>query len=800
MNRALERGTTREEIDMKHLNFRASTMLAASAIAITTPLSALAQDNNAASTSPNRDVIVVTAQGREQSLQDVPLAVSVASGEDLDRENIKILTDLGERMGNVKVTSGTLVNSINIRGAGAGENPGFEQSVATFADGVYRSRSRAIGAALFDVERVEIIKGPQSTFFGANAVAGALNITTRKPGNEFEWNASALYAFQDGEYDTEAGVSVPLTDRLSIRGAIRASGMDGYVTTPTGDGPDIDNIQGRVSLHWEPTDNWTTDFRADIVDTDAKRFAPFQILNCPPPAGFPMSPVCGIALGAYGGEIEDELNFEAGASPSSQSYDFMELALTNAWAIEPGTIRSITAYSDMTNKSHIDLLPLDFYPGNGGYDGFPVDAVEEYEFFSQEIRFESNTGNLIDYMVGAYFSQGDLNFKTLATFNFLPFGAIIEDNFGDIPEIEPDSSIGGFPQSHVKDKTFSGFASATINVSDSLRVNLGARYSRINKDGSRTWQAGITENSNIDTFMPFQDPLAEFAFITITNGTPGDFAVNEVDGDKFMPSASIQYDIADHSMVYANYARGFKAGGFSTTATPATFGPETVDAYEIGLKGQYFDRALTLSLAGFYMDYQGLQETVFDANLFSTIDNAAKSVSKGAEATFDWQVAPALSFVGDIAYLDATYKDYPNGGCTKAGLVGLDPECVGGLQDMSGKRRPFAPKWSGSVGARFNTPVTNGYSLSIDPTVSFSTNYFMTATADPLLKQEGYAKYDVRVGFGPDEGPWQIAMIGKNLSDEVTTFYRLGTPGADGSVTALVDRGRSIALQFSIRN
>ncbi|MBK7115217.1 MAG: TonB-dependent receptor plug domain-containing protein [Proteobacteria bacterium] len=131
--------------------------------------------------------VIVTAQGREQRLQDVPVAVSVVSGADLERVNIKTLQDVTSRLANVKITTGTLTNPINVRGIGSGNNSGFEQSVATFSDGVYRPRSRSTNAALLDLERVEVLKGPQTTFFGANAIAGALNITTRKPGSEFSF-------------------------------------------------------------------------------------------------------------------------------------------------------------------------------------------------------------------------------------------------------------------------------------------------------------------------------------------------------------------------------------------------------------------------------------------------------------------------------------------------------------------------------------------------------------------------------------------------------------------------------------
>ena len=159
--------------------------------------------------------IIVTAQRREQRQQDVPVSVTVVGGETLARESLLDLADVADRQANVRITPGPF-DQLNIRGVGSSNNTGFEQSVATFVDGVYRSRPRAIRAALFDVERVEILKGPQTTFFGNNAIAGALNITTRKPGSSFEANATALYGSHE-EYNLEAGLTVPVADSLSFR-------------------------------------------------------------------------------------------------------------------------------------------------------------------------------------------------------------------------------------------------------------------------------------------------------------------------------------------------------------------------------------------------------------------------------------------------------------------------------------------------------------------------------------------------------------------------------------------------------
>lgn len=273
--------------------------------------------------------IVVTAQRREQRLQDVPVAVSVVGGETLQRQNITSLNDMAVRLPNVRISTGTIANAITIRGVGSGPNPGFEQSVATFVDGVYRSRSRSTRAALFDLERVEVLKGPQTTFFGANAIAGALNIVTRKPGEELNYNAVATYVPSTQEYDVQMGVDAPLSPSLSARIAGRVSGSDGYIkSSNTGeDGPHDRTAQGRIALKWEPDSDFRSDLRIDGARSRTRGSGMYQVINCPPPPGFALAPinVCNRYLNQNGGNIDDTLDYHSATGPTQTNYDFIEI-------------------------------------------------------------------------------------------------------------------------------------------------------------------------------------------------------------------------------------------------------------------------------------------------------------------------------------------------------------------------------------------------------------------------------------------------------------------------------------------
>ncbi|MPT47125.1 MAG: TonB-dependent receptor [Sphingobium sp.] len=784
-------------------------------IASSFPAVASAQD----SLNNNQDIIV-TAQGREQSLQDVPVAVSVVSGDTLVKQGITSLQDLSARVGNVKITKGAQVNSINVRGVGSGENAGFEQAVATFADGVYRSRSKSTFAALFDVERVELLKGPQTTFFGANASAGALSITTKKPGDHFEYNASALYGFSDGEYDVQGGVSIPVSDDLGIRVAGRLSGMEGYVKMePRGKGPNEDSQQGRVSLRWTPGSNWTTDIRVDYARTRATDNFPFQLLNCPA-AGFPANSNACNAILANSPGIEDRLDYHSdGNRGTYMDFDFFESAMTNSLNLGFANLRSITAYSDMTVNSRVSLVPARFPATVAGSDPFPVESREKYKFFSQEIRLESEAGGTLEYMVGAYYSHGKLGYSGPSSFNFLPLDFLTESVFNvNWPDLAPDRVMTGIPALRQKEDMYSAFASATIRPVQAVRINMGLRYTKVKKEGHRSLPWGTTLNGVTDTFIPFSDapqlitvgadnfgnpiqmPATRTQTICMILGCDTvDFTPTKRNDDKFMPSVGVQFDASDDVMLYGTYSKGFKAGGFSSTASASVFGPESVDAYEIGMKSQLFNRALSLNIALFRMDYKGLQETTFDANLSSDITNVAGARSQGVEVGAALRINDYVQMTADVAYLDATYKNYANGECTKLQTANGSCAANGGIQDLSGKNRAYAPEWSGSVG--FDMRIPNGsYEFRVNPVMNFSSSYFMTATSDPLLKQSRYQKYDLRLSYGPENGPWEIAVIGRNLTNVATSSYRLGVPGGDGSVTALVERGRSVGVQFSIRN
>lgn len=771
-------------------------LLAGAAVLVPAIAHAQAEASPPAADGDDGGVIMVTAQGRQQRLQDVPISASIASGELIQRSNLNDLQAVTASIPSVRISPGPGADNINIRGVGSGVNAGFEQSVSTFVDGAYRGRGRSVRAALFDLERVEVLKGPQTTFFGNNAIAGAFNIVTRKPGRDLEYNVSALYAPDDGEYAFEAGVSVPLNDRLAVRLAGKFSGMDGYTLNAVNDewGPHMRDFIGRASVRWEPTDSWEIDARLDYGRNEDREQAQYQIVNCPPPAEFgaPRG-ACANALAAHGGDIDDELDYDASVIPSSYDYEFVEAALTNRWALGDLQLTALTTYFDHDFAQVSTVLPFDI-PGVGGTPFLNsllnTDVAESY---SQEVRLESAAGQDIEWMVGAYYSHQEFTAQLLSGSYFAPFG------LRGAPYYNANTPVANLTRLDETAETLSGFASATIHATDALRINLGARYSSVRKRDERDVVSGMAfPIATFDTFTPA--PAAVQVQIANASGSElGPFDNPRRTDDKFMPSVSVQYDLSPDVMAYVSYTKGFKAGGYALNSVKNEFDPETVDAYEIGLKGTLLDRRLSFAVAAYRSDYKNLQESTADFRLDGTViflvKNVAESRSQGIDFSTSFRASDWLTLRADLGYLDAKYTSFPNAACTAYQQLTQPAPC---LQDLSGGRKAFAPEFSGSVGSTVTIPV-GGLEVRVDPTLYFTSSYYGQATADPELRQDKYAKFDMRIGVGPEDGRWEVALIGKNLTDKITSSYWNSVPTSPGTTMALAERPRSIAIQVSIR-
>jgi len=423
---------------------------------------------------------------------------------------------------------------------------------------------------------------------------------------------------------------------------------------------------------------------------------------------------------------------------------------------------------------------------------FRIFFIEGYQQFSQELRIQSTTTRFLEYMVGAYFMHNQLELDSVAGFYFAPFGA-------RIPQLNASSRVAVKINNKQTENSFSIFGAVTFNIAERFRVNIGSRYSNVDKSGNRAVQLGTAGASpSLSSFTAGTD-LQQAVIASILSIPTGNYAETRRNDQKFMPSASVQFDITDDTMVYASYANGFKAGGYGFYLSGATFDPETVNAYEAGVKTDLFDRRLSINVAAFYSKFSDLQESINvnvpGAGTINVVENAAKSTVKGLEFTTVIRPSDALTISADLGYLSSKYNDYVGAPC--ASLQNLRPGCT---QDLSGITRAFAPKWSGNIGLSYIVPLKNdNLAIAVSPLLYFSSKYFQQATADPLLEQDGFYKLDLTVSVGRRDDRWNVSIVGSNLTDRRTGSFRAVLPGSPGSSQVLPDPQRRIALRLAVK-
>lgn len=711
-----------------HVTARASAL--AIAAALTAAEHAAAQEADLAVQE-----VVVTARKREERLQDVPISVNVTSGENLDKKAIGTLEQLNVFVPNLFIQSTPGNQAVYIRGIGStAGNLGFEQSVGLFVDGVYASRSRQFAAPFLDVERVEVLRGPQGALFGKNTSAGAINITSRGPSAAFE-ASSDLVATLEGEpgFAVTQIVSGPLTDALGVRLAVKASQNEGWLenTTAGGDDPGRKSFIGRLTFDYHAT---------DALNLRLKVEGARQELD-----GQPMATV------APGGRLRLVRQTTPG-TPDFDDADSFNAALTGTYDFANGlTLTSITGYSTF---SYDKLIDSDFTAAPLLVSSF----IEDFSQVSQEVRLASPSEARLNWIAGAYYHRNEIDLEQGTAIRAGPLAGT-SDRF--------------FQQ---EGETISLYAQASYQVTDKLKATLGAR---------QTWDDKSAEQTRAKSGTV---PPAWLA-------TP---LTGERKEQAFDPSGQLQYAFNPDAMVYVSYGRGSKAGGFvaaqSTTTQPQfEFDGETATSLELGAKLSLLDRRLRLNVALYDTRYEDLQVSVFNAqtNAFIT-GNAASATSRGVEVEAAARLTSWLSFNASLAYLDSKYDDFPGAGCTYPLPVPTPNPCI---QNIGGSRIPRAPKWTGSATLDVNYPLSDSLRLVAGLDVAYRSGVFLEESLNPLSFQADYMKIDLRLGLADADDRWRISVVAKNLTDELTASHAFGTPFVAGSETYVVDPPRTIALQ-----
>lgn len=790
--------------------------------------------------------VIVTATLRAESLQDVPVSVNAVSGEKLMEAGIDKVEDLQAYVPNLSMSETGIGTNIYVRGIGSGINQGFEQSVGMYFDGVSYGRAQLSRAPFLDLARVEVLRGPQNILFGKNSVAGALSLHSARPSQEFEGLVSLIYEPAHGESVVDVVLSGQMTDKLGGRLAIRKRDMDGYIENLTldKDEPERDEGTVRLLLDWAATDNLIALFKFEVGQFDVTG-RQVEIINDQPSnhSVFGNPALSGPDVDGDGSRTYSEILFNTSVFPfvniqsdasvlnneldhkRSSNGDFSNNDTSNftmnldyAWGEH-----TITAITGLMSYEYDEICDCDFT----GAEVFKVELKEEYDQLSQEIRITSPVGNFVEYIGGVYYHKSELEFydSILVTSDVLP-GLI---NLGDVaaggtlgrPTDGPGDAGNeirnlGTPRYFTTDtEMWSAFLQLTFNLSDTFRLNVGGRYSTEEKEGSR--KLDFTDNTTGER----RDNGEVDSVVAINFKAERHDLSGKREESNFAPSVTFQWDALDWAMVYGTWSQGFKSGGFDarSNASPEANAPdpgnpadntiligsfefeeEKSTSYEIGAKTTLLDGAAELNYALFFTKFDDLQISIFDGTLGFNVGNAGAAETMGLEIDGRMALTENLMMTGALAFLDFEFTDFKNGQCNH---TQPDPE-EDGLCDFTGETNQYVADFSGNIGLVYTTSIADSLEFRGGVDVVFTDDYNPTQNLDPTQEQDGYAVINGRLALSDFEDGWEIALVGKNLTDEEIVTYANDTPLANsifGSVNhyGFVARPRSVGIQLQYR-
>lgn len=708
---------------------------------------AYAQDSSStqemAAEAANGDVIVVTAQKREQSLQDVPVSVAVLSGEQLSNRNITEISQLQTSTPNFSFQGSNNPRGagISIRGIGTNNfSSAVEGSVGIVVDGVPIGRQGAGMTDLFDIQRIEILRGPQGTLFGKNASAGVLNIVTADPSHVWGGRVQATY----GEFDEivlRGAVTGGLTDTLAFRASGYVTKRDGYIRNLF-DGSrlnDRDEWGGRAKLLWEPADNIRVLIAGDYSSRDSA-CCMWTIRNFGNNADVRDQLT---AAGIVPGPDNREVALDGDTFIRQETYGgSVQVDVEGAGGI---TVTSITGlrWWDTTDNNDADQRPTPVLNINNG------DSRQRQ--FTQELRLTSPSDRPLEWVGGLFlFNQDyDLGNSQQGTFDQpLP------------PGIQLSRAI--FVENRTQN--FAAFADATYHFNDQFNVFGGLRYTveRLNTRFQRFANPGtILVGPNVDQKMKRVDGAWTWRL-----------------GAQFRPTEAVT--------LYGSVARGFKGGGFNAlqdSTTLRTVEPEIPTSYEIGAKAQLFDRRVRFNIAFFNTDFDDFQAQAIGVSdtgtLVFDVINAGSLRTRGVEADLNIDMGAGLTLAGGAAYTKARYTDFPGAPCyfgqtVAQGCITLDGQA---RQDLTGKELAMAPKFTANATVRYETEIsTSGTSIFGQLSYAYRGSTFTALDLDPKSVQKAYGLLDAQLGVALPDDRMRAWIWGKNLTDKSFVEMIYDTP------------------------
>jgi len=756
--------------------------------------------------------IIVTAQKREQSIQDVPIAVSAFDSAFLDDAGVDDVLELQFFVPGLTVYNNQSVTqtNFNIRGVGtAGNSLSLESSVGVYVDGVYRSRQSSAISDLIDLERVEVLKGPQGTLFGKNTASGAVQFLSVAPQLDEVGGYIELNGGSEGYYNGNGAINMPISERAAARFSAGFTQRDGYVDNIT-TGSEL-NDKDRYALRGQllvlPTDAVTVRLIADYSEIDEKCCSASNAFDGPgdtianflaaggslPPTGNLPGASFLLPIEALGGDIvlADDFDDDETAMDIDPRAKIEEWGVSAQidWDIGDVTLTSVTAFRSYESIGGVDadFSSLDTLSLSGG--------MAEQDTFTQELRIAGTVGDRVTYVAGGYYfdqdleNEGYLRLGSIA--NTLLVGGLTNSQLLGGPAV--CAAVGmaaicddpAFPEdgqadnlSTQKQTSWAFFAQADIDLTEQLILTAGIRY--------------LDEEKDMDViFTETQFSVIWNAFTPLSPFVPDVEDVTFKD-DEFTGTAKLTYFWNDDFMTYVSFGRGYKSGGTNidrispATGAPLLFDPETSDSYEAGFKGDFMDKRLRINASAYLTKFDDFQANTFVGTGF-VLQNAGKIETKGFELEVFALPAEWLTVTSGLAYVDAKYDSFVGGSCIRTPF-GAEPDASEPLFptvcDATGNRVAGTPEWSIFGSAQVQSRLDDGNLIYGQLDVSWRGDNPSGTDIDPNKEADAYTLANARLGYRFSADRYDVSLWAKNLFDE---DYRNGAFNSvirEGSLSA----------------
>ena len=781
-------------------DFKACLLCGCFATAIAAvPTMAVAQDTDTAG-----PVIIVTAQKREATLQDTPVAVTVIGNDALQESQARDIRDLAALAPSLDVSQFATSSSTEfaIRGVGTSPaNSGLEPSVGVFVDGVYRSKQ---GAAISDfpvVERIEVIRGPQSSLYGRNTPAGVIAITTQAPRHEFGLEADVTI----GNYDSRVfrgTITGPLSETVSFRLSGNVNKRDGFITN-TFNGEKVNDrdrygIRGQLLI--EPTPDLSIRLIGDYNSIkEACCAAPFYFNN----------PANAIVLALLGVTVPSEDPYDREVSFNGELLTDQKTGGVSGqadWSFGNMKLTSITAWRKYkeTNDIDADFVDTDLSKINTNY--------ENSSTFTQELRLQSETSGPFTWLLGYYYYHEKFIHDRTSTFGttLRPFADGVSGGAISFMEVGP-FPFNPFPQVplgtylaedqglqaelfHQSTNSHAFFGQFDLDLSDRLTFTGGLRYS--------------TEHKSVDSNVVIDDPFSALDLI----GTgfddlsafqffpPFENFSDSRSEDSFSGNAILAYDVSDEFNLYASYGRGYKSGGYNlsvgSVASARDFGAERMDAYEIGAK-THIGRVLQLNVAAFHQVLHDFQAEIFNGSTFD-LTNAGSTRINGLEVESLVNPTDNLSLTFGLTHLDGKFLSFENAPCLSTDTPGVGECRVDGTRDISGTDIEFIPKWritsTGTLRHDFGS-----FGAFLRGELVHVSSHNLGGDQDPHKQQGAYTTINASLGFHTPDDRWQLLLWARNLTKEEFAQGIFSSVAQPGSFSGYPNDPRTYGATISLK-